>query len=30
MTSTYLRLELLRMFRNRRFVMFSLGFPLVL
>jgi ABC-2 type transport system permease protein len=30
MRSTYLRLELLRMFRNRRFFIFSLGFPVVL
>jgi ABC-2 type transport system permease protein len=30
MRSTYLRLELLRMFRNRRFFIFSLGFPIVL
>ena len=30
MSSTYLRLELLRMFRNRRFFIFSLGFPIVL
>src|ERR1700761_3193595 len=27
---TYTRFELLRMFRNRRFFIFSLGFPLVL
>jgi ABC-2 type transport system permease protein len=30
MRTTYLRLELLRMFRNRRFFIFSLGFPIVL
>lgn len=30
MTLTYLRYELLRTFRNRRFFFFSLGFPLVL
>lgn len=30
MSSTYLRLELLRMLRNRRFFIFSLGFPVVL
>ena len=30
MSSTYLRLELVRMFRNRRFFVFSLGFPIVL
>jgi ABC-2 type transport system permease protein len=30
MRSTYLRLELRRTFRNRRFLLFSLGFPLVL
>ena len=28
--STYLRYELMRTFRNRRFLLFSLGFPLVL
>jgi ABC-2 type transport system permease protein len=30
MRRTYLRYELLRTFRNRRFLLFSLGFPLVL
>ena len=30
MSSTYMRLELLRMLRNRRFFIFSLGFPVVL
>ncbi len=30
MNTTYLRYELIRMFRNRRFFLFSLGFPLVL
>lgn len=29
-TATYTRYELLRTFRNRRFVIFSIGFPLVL
>ena len=29
-SSTYARVELLRSFRNRRFLMFSLGFPLAL
>lgn len=29
MSTTYVRFELVRMFRNRRFVFFSLGFPLV-
>ena len=28
MNSAYLRYELLRTFRNRRFFFFSLGFPL--
>jgi len=27
---TYLRYEVLRTFRNRRFLVFSLGFPLLL
>ena len=30
MTVAYTRYELLRTFRNRRFFLFSLGFPLVL
>ena len=30
MSATYMRFELLRMLRNRRFFIFSLGFPLVL
>ena len=30
MSTTYMRFELLRMFRNRRFFVFSLGFPIVL
>src|ERR1700729_3034684 len=30
MTLTYLRYELLRTVRNRRFFLFSLGFPLIL
>jgi ABC-2 type transport system permease protein len=30
MSTTYARYELVRMFRNRRFFVFSLGFPLVL
>ena len=30
MNRTYIRYELLRTFRNRRFFVFSLGFPLVL
>ena len=30
MNTAYLRFELLRTFRNRRFFIFSLGFPLVL
>jgi ABC-2 type transport system permease protein len=30
MNATYLRLEILRTFRNRRFLIFSLAFPLVL
>ena len=30
MSTTYMRFELLRMFRNRRFFVFSLGFPVVL
>ena len=30
MSTTYMRLELLRMLRNRRFFIFSLGFPVVL
>ena len=30
MSLTYLRYEVLRTFRNRRFLLFSLGFPLVL
>jgi ABC-2 type transport system permease protein len=30
MRTTYLRLELVRIFRNRRFFIFSLGFPVVL
>ncbi|MDQ1495802.1 MAG: type transport system permease protein, partial [Actinomycetota bacterium] len=29
MNATYLKFELLRTFRNRRFFVFSLGFPLV-
>ena len=28
--STYIRYEVLRTFRNRRFFFFSLGFPLIL
>ncbi len=30
MTLTYIRYELLRTFRNRRFFLLSLGFPLIL
>ena len=30
MSTTYMRYEVLRMFRNRRFFVFSLGFPIVL
>ena len=30
MSTTYMRFEILRMFRNRRFFVFSLGFPIVL
>lgn len=30
MSTTYMRYEILRMFRNRRFFVFSLGFPIVL
>ena len=29
-TLTYMRYELLRTFRNRRFFLLSLGFPLIL
>jgi ABC-2 type transport system permease protein len=29
-STTYIRFELIRMFRNRRFFVFSLGFPLIL